>query len=81
MALVFSATGGVFLAGGIAPRIADVLRGGPFGPAFEDKAPFRDAMRAIPRAVILRPEPAIDGLAAIHAHKDQFLFSGQDWRA
>ncbi|MEG9525253.1 MAG: glucokinase [Hyphomicrobiales bacterium] len=81
MALVFSATGGVFLAGGIAPRIVDILRGGEFGPSFEDKAPFREAMRAIPRAVILRPEPAVDGLAAILARADRFLFPGQDWRA
>ncbi len=81
MALVFSSTGGVFLAGGIAPRIVDVLRGEPFSQAFEDKAPFREAMLALPRAVILHPEPAIDGLAALLADEDRFLFPAQDWRA
>ncbi len=81
MALVFSATGGVFLAGGIAPRIVDILRGEVFSSAFENKHPFREAMRAIPRFVITHPEPAIDGLAAILAHEDRFLFPGQDWRA
>ncbi|WP_244633274.1 glucokinase [Methylobacterium radiotolerans] len=81
MALMFSATGGVFLAGGIAPRIVDVLRGETFGHAFKDKAPFREAMRAVPRAVILHPEPAIDGLAALLADEDRFLFPAHDWRA
>lgn len=81
LALVFSATGGVFLAGGIAPRIVDVLRGEAFGLAFEDKPPFKDVMRAIPRFVITRPEPAIDGLASLLADEDRFLFPGQDWRA
>ncbi|WP_020095448.1 glucokinase [Methylobacterium sp. OT2] len=80
MALVFSASGGVFLAGGLAPRIVEDLRGEAFGAAFEDKHPFREAMRAIPRFLITRPEPAIDGLAAILAHEDRFLFPGQDWR-
>lgn len=40
LALVFSATGGVYFAGEIAPRIVDVLRGGAFGTAFEEKDPF-----------------------------------------
>lgn len=37
LALVFLATGGVYLAGEIAPRIVDVLRGGAFGAAFEKR--------------------------------------------
>ncbi|WP_457107395.1 glucokinase [Methylobacterium sp. P5_C11] len=81
LALTFSATGGIYLAGGIAPRIVEVLQGGAFGDAFEDKPPFQAAMRAIPRFVILRPEPAIDGLAALLAAEDRFLFPGADWRA
>lgn len=81
LALMFSATGGVYLAGGIAPRIVDVLPDKAFHEAFENKPPFRDALRAIPRFVIMRPEPAIDGLAALLAHEDRFLFPGQDWRA
>ncbi|MFC7664599.1 hypothetical protein ACFQWF_20505 [Methylorubrum suomiense] len=38
-------------------------------------------MQAIPRFVITRPEPAIDGLAALLRAADRFLFPGQDWRA
>lgn len=81
LAMMFSATGGVYLAGGIAPRIVEALRGGEFGAAFEDKPPFREAMQVIPRFVITRPEPAIDGLAALLNAGDRFLFPGQDWQA
>lgn len=81
LALMFSATGGVYLAGGIAPRIVEALKGEAFRDAFEDKPPFREVMQAIPRFVITRPEPAIDGLAALLRAADRFLFPGQDWRA
>ena len=77
---MFGATGGVFLAGGIAPRIIADLQGDAFHAAFEDKPPFHEAMCAVPRFVITRPEPAIDGLAALLADEDGFLFPGQDWR-
>lgn len=80
LALVFASTGGVFLAGGIAPRIIEDLQGPAFRSAFEDKPPFCDALHAIPRYVITRPEPAIDGLAALLRDGDRFLFPGQDWR-
>ena len=80
LSLMFGATGGVFLAGGIAPRIIADLQGDAFHAAFEDKPPFHEAMCAVPRFVITRPEPAIDGLAALLADEDGFLFPGQDWR-
>ncbi|HET9538332.1 MAG TPA: glucokinase [Mesorhizobium sp.] len=35
--LAFGARGGVYLGGGIAPRILDLLETGPFRDAFEDK--------------------------------------------
>ena len=79
LALLFGATGGVFLAGGIAPRIMDELRGDAFHAAFEEKPPFREVMREIPRFVITRPEPAIDGLATLLRAQSRFLFPRQDW--
>ncbi len=81
LALMFSATGGVYLAGGIAPRIVEVLQGKAYNTAFEDKPPFREVMQAIPRFVMVRREPAIDGLAALLSAHDHYLFPGQDWRA
>ncbi|MBP1179886.1 glucokinase [Methylobacterium sp. PvR107] len=53
----------------------------PFGDAFEDKPPSREAMRAIPRFVITGPEPAIHGLAVLLSAGDRFLFPGQDRRS
>jgi len=81
LALMFSATGGVYLAGGIAPRIVEALQGEAYNAAFEDKPPFREVMQAIPRFVMVRPEPAIDGLAALLNADGRYLFPGQDWRA
>lgn len=81
LALVFSATGGIYLAGGIAPRIVEVLRGGRSALHSREKDPFREAMWAVPRFVITRPEPAIDGLAVLLGDENRFLYSGQDWRA
>ena len=80
-ALVFSATGGTYLAGETGPRIVEVPRDGALGAAFEEEDPFREAMRAVPRFVITRPEPAIDGLAVLLRDENRFLYSGQDWRA
>ncbi|WP_286134388.1 glucokinase [Methylobacterium sp. Leaf123] len=81
LALVLLATGGVYIAGWIAPRIVEVLRGGAFGAAFEGKRTVPGAVWAVPRCVITRPEPAIDGPAVLFTDEDRFLYSGQDWRA
>jgi len=79
--LVFSATGGHLPRRRDRPRIVEVPRDGAFGAAFEEEAPFREAMRAVPRFVITRPEPAIDGLAVLPRDENRFLYSGQDWWA
>ena len=72
LALVFMAQGGVYLSGGIAPRVIRYLNGGGFREAFEDKAPHEAIMRGIPVYVVTAPEPALDGLAALATTPDQF---------
>jgi glucokinase len=62
-ALAFCATGGVFLAGGILPRMVPALRDSAFRARFEDKAPLADLVRAIPTSAILRPHPGLLGAA------------------
>jgi glucokinase len=79
LALTFEATGGVFLAGGIAPRIVDALRRGGFRDAFERKAPHEDWARGIPSFVIAHPEPALLGLSAIVTQPQAFVFRSQGW--
>ncbi|MHB2169993.1 glucokinase [Alsobacter sp. R-9] len=81
LALLFGATGGVFLSGGIAPRLIDVLEGGAFRNAFERKAPFADLMMQIPTHVVVEPDPALSGLARIASAPGRFLFTARHWRA
>ncbi|MCJ2045492.1 glucokinase [Methylobacterium sp. J-078] len=81
LALTFLATGGVYIGGGIAPRIIDVLRQGAFRRAFEHKPPFVAQMQAIPTSVIAVHDPALTGLAALASQPDRFAYHGQVWRA
>lgn len=60
-ALAYGATGGVFLGGGIAPRILDELRGGEFRRRFEAKGRFSAYTGAISTQVITHPYAALLG--------------------
>jgi glucokinase len=62
-ALTFGAKSGVYLAGGIAPKLLPMLRASPFRERFEAKGRFVDYMRAIPTRVIVRPHAALYGAA------------------
>lgn len=64
-ALGFGATGGVYLAGGILPRFPDFLARSAFRARFEAKGRFRPWLEAVPTALIVRPQAALLGLAAI----------------
>ncbi len=79
LALVFGATGGVFISGGMAPTITEVLKSGGFRASFEDKAPYRELMRRIPTHVIMQPVPAFAGLSAIASDPDRFLYAQETW--
>ncbi|MBB4304638.1 glucokinase [Rhodobium orientis] len=72
LALVFLAKGGVFLSGGIAPRIVPWLQAGGFRAAFEAKAPHRDLVTAMPVYVVTTAEPALAGLCALAKGTDRF---------
>ncbi|MFZ5557359.1 MAG: glucokinase [Pseudomonadota bacterium] len=63
LALKFLATGGVYLAGGIAPKIVERLRSGPFMTGFLAKGRHADLLRRIPVAVVLEPRTALWGAA------------------
>jgi glucokinase len=63
LALTFGARGGVFVSGGIAPRIAERLAAGGFRARFEDKGRLSDFVRDIPTYLVLHPYPAIVGAA------------------
>lgn len=63
MALKLLATGGVYLGGGIPPRILDALHSPHFTQAFREKGRFAEMMDSIPIHVILNPKAALFGAA------------------
>jgi glucokinase len=67
LALVGTATGGVYVGGGIAPKILPKLLDGTFLQAFLDKGRFRSFLAAIPVRVILNDRAAMFGAASVAA--------------
>jgi len=65
LALRTFATGGVYLGGGIAPKILPALMNGGFLEAFTDKGRFRDLLASVPVHVILDDRAALLGAARI----------------
>jgi glucokinase len=66
VALRFVSTSGVFVGGGIAPKILPALTDGRFMRAFRSKAPFEPLLSAMPVKVILNPQTGLVG-AAVYA--------------
>jgi len=64
MALKVMSTGGVYLGGGIPPRIMAFLEGGTFMNAFLDKGRFVELLADVPINVILNPRCALLGAAS-----------------
>jgi glucokinase len=60
------ATAGVFIGGGIAPKILPALTDGRFLAAFKDKGAMRALVENVPVKIILNPDAGLLG-AAVHA--------------
>ena len=67
VALMFGARAGVYIAGGIAPRILDFLERSEFRGRFEAKGPSRFYVESIPTHLIVHPETTFVGLQALIA--------------
>jgi glucokinase len=65
LALKAMALGGVFVGGGIAPRILSRLTGGAFVTAFRDKGRLAALMETIPIRVVLDPRAPLLGAASV----------------
>lgn len=63
LALTLGAAGGVYIAGGIVPKMSDYLLRSDFRRRFEEKGRFRAYLAKIPVWVVTHPEPALLGLA------------------
>ena len=61
LALTSLATGGVFIAGGIAPKILSVLKRGEFIERFSDKPPMSDLLHSMPVRVVLNTRSGLLG--------------------
>ena len=67
LALAMLATGGVYVGGGIAPKILPALETGTFLNAFRAKAPFESMLAKMPVKVILNEETGLLGAAVAGA--------------
>ena len=61
------ATGGVFIAGGIAPRVLPYLLRGGFREAFERKGRLTPLVTRLPAFVVMHPQPGLLGAGTIAA--------------
>lgn len=82
VALMFLPAGGVFIAGGIPPKIAPFFHTGAFREAFVDKAPHRAIMEGIPTSMVVRSDPGLLGLGAFVAAPGKYAINltGRHWR-
>ena len=65
LALTVLASGGVFVAGGIAPRVLPFLQRGLFRDAFERKGRLQPLVARIPAFVVTHAQPGLLGAAAV----------------
>lgn len=65
MALTLFATGGVFIAGGIVPKLGEAFAKSSFRSHFDEKGIYTDLMQTIPTMVITHPHPAFVGLSSM----------------
>lgn len=74
-ALAAQASGGIFLAGGIAPKLLPVLQSGVFLDGFSAKGRYSDWMAGVPVSVILDPDIGLKGAAFALAN----IAAAQSW--
>jgi glucokinase len=67
LALTLGARGGIYIGGGIVPRLGRTFVQSPFRQSFEAKGRFQAYLAAIPTFVVTHPLPAFLGCAALLA--------------
>jgi len=74
LAVTLSAHGGIYIGGGVVPRLGAFFDSSPFRSRFENKGRFSDFNARIPTFVIRAPYPALAGAAKMlraHLHEDR----------
>ena len=67
LAVTLGAQGGIYIGGGIVPRLGAMFDASPFRARFEDKGRFSDYVRAIPTYVVTAEHATFMGASAILA--------------
>jgi glucokinase len=65
LAVTLGSLGGIYIGGGIVPRLGEYFDRSPFRERFEDKGRFRDYVSAIPTFVITAENATFKGASAI----------------
>ena len=65
LAVTLGAFGGVYVGGGIVPRLGDYFDRSPFRTRFEDKGRFSDYVKGIPTFVVTAEQATFVGVSAI----------------
>ncbi len=71
LALTIWASGGVYIAGGIAPRIVDFIKESGFRNRFEEKGRFKEKIKKIPTYIVTESQPGLLGAGAYLLQKLQ----------
>ena len=67
LAVTLGARGGIYIGGGVVPRLGAYFIASPFRPRFERKGRFSEFTARIPTWLITAPYPALQGASAILA--------------
>ena len=79
LALAFKATGGVFIAGGIAPRLLPLFDVSEMRSAFVSKPPMQALVEDVPLWIVTGPDPAERGLAKVALDPAVFGLDSRLW--
>lgn len=82
MGIVFGATGGVVIRGGVTSSLAPMIDHARFRALFEDKAPVEELARALPLMHLPSDAVVLRAMAAIGADPDRFVidYPSRLWR-
>jgi glucokinase len=78
LAVTLGAFGGIYIGGGIVPRLGDHFDRSPFRARFEDKGRFSDYLKGIPTYVVTAEHATFLGVSAILASQLQARQVDQD---
>lgn len=65
LALTLTASGGIYIAGGIVPQWLDYFMHSRFAASFSNKGVYSDYLRGVPVYVVTHPYPALEGMRAL----------------